>query len=494
MAFEGVVGGATARGGGVSRKCTSSWPVACVRRPTNATSFVAVEGLGWLPVATPRHGDDRGAVDEEVFVGEIMREETREMFVRLRVKASAEAGRLAAEEHVRWMRSETRAGGARETRTPIGTSNTGRRRGEEASTARGGECPRRDVRQDCRKTPKSAKKSRRGGRRSSDKSSSISSPDATPPSPSQLPQPSFNRRSFDHDSAREDEFPPLPESKPPVPSFWSKPPFESSPSSPSPNPSPPMPPMPPPLPPKRWLSPNAPKNFGKKRRFVRRRLERLEKSRAEITSFVTANQESLEKRCENATTELKVLLSFGQRIRFDFDVTIDVTTVTMDRISECPESPLFEKCACAKAHAHEAKGVFGFEKYDFMTDSCDCDACLRAYVRALYTRRCVCPSCFLKDAARRHGTSDTVKQLFSDAEEDSLDIIELESEKSNQPDRRDEDSWGDVLKFISDLDSERTVRHIQCLLERLTKPTLFLDASEKQMEQATKAANDKDTA
>ena len=487
MAFEGVVGGAPARGKGVSWK-HPSFPVACVRRPTNATSFVAVEGLGYMPVMTPRGGDDRGAVDEEVFVGEIMREEAREMFVRLRVKASAEAGRLAAEEHVRWMRSETRAGGARETRTPIGTSNTGRRRGEEASTTRGGEYPRRNVCQDRRKTPISTKRSRRGGRRSSDESSSISSPDATPPSPSQLPQPSFNRRSFDHDSAREDEFPPLPESKPPVQSFWSEPLFESSPSSPSPNPSPP------PMPPKRWLSPNAPKNFGKKRRFVRRRLERLEKSRAEITSFVTANQESLEKRCENATAELKVLLSFGQRIRFDFDVTIDVTTVTMDRISECPESPLFEKCACAKAHAHEAKGVFGFEKYDFMTDLCDCDACLRAYVRALYTRRCVCPSCFLKDAARRHGTSDTVKQLFSDAEEDSSDIIELESEKLNEPDRRDKDSWGDVLKFISGLDSERTVRHIQCLLERLAKPTLFLDASIKQMEQATKAANDKDAA
>ena len=50
------------------------------------------------------------------------------------------------------------------------------------------------------------------------------------------------------------------------------------------------------------------------------------------------------------------------------------------------------------------------------------------------------------------------------------------------------------MNFISDLDSERTVRHIQCLLERLTKPKLFLAASEKQMELATKDANSKDAA
>ena len=58
----------------------------------------------------------------------------------------------------------------------------------------------------------------------------------------------------------------------------------------------------------------------------------------------------------------------------------------------------------------------------------------------------------------------------------------------------DEDSWGAVVNFISDLDSERTVRQIQCLLERLTKPNLFLAASEKQMELATKDANSKDAA
>ena len=490
MAFEDVAGDATPRARAPTRE-HPSWPVACVQRPTNATSFVAVEGLGYMPMMTPRDGD-RGDVQEEVFIGEIMREETREMFARLRVEAAVKAGRIAAEEHVRWMRSvgtAKRAGNAPSTRTPIGTSNTGRRRGEEASTTRGAEHPRQGVRPNRRSTPKAMTRCRRGGRRSPDESSSISSPDAAPPSPSRLPQPSLGRRSFDQDSAREDGFPPLPESKSPLPSFWSTPPFESS-SSPSPNPSPPMPP---PMPPKRWLSPNAPKNLGKKRRFVRRRLERLEKSRADITAFVTANQESLEKRCESATMELKELLTVGQRIRFDFDVTIELTTVTMDRISECPHSPLFEKCACAKAHAHEAKGVFGFEKYDFMTDSCDCDDCLRAYVRALYTRRCVCPSCFLKDAARRHGT-DTVKQLFSDAEEDSSDVIEPESEKSSEPDRLVEDSWGAVVNFISDLDSERTVRHIQCLLERLTKPNLFLAASEKQMELATKDANNKDAA
>ena len=87
-----------------------------------------------------------------------------------------------------------------------------------------------------------------------------------------------------------------------------------------------------------------------------------------------------------------------------------------------------------------------------------------------------------------------MKQLFSDAEEDSSDVIEPESEKSSEPDRLDEDSWGAVVNFISDLDSERTVRHIQCLLERLTKPNLFLAASEKQMELATKDANSKDAA
>ena len=47
-----------------------------MQRPTNATSFVAVEGLGYMPMMTPRDGD-RGDVQEEVFIGEIMREETR---------------------------------------------------------------------------------------------------------------------------------------------------------------------------------------------------------------------------------------------------------------------------------------------------------------------------------------------------------------------------------------------------------------------------------
>ena len=165
MAFEGVAGGATPRARAPTRE-HSSWPVACVQRPTNATSFVAVEGLGYMPMMTPRDGD-RGDVQEEVFIGEIMREETREMFARLRVEAAVKAGRIAAEEHVRWMRSvgtAKRAGNAPSTRTPIGTSNTGRRRGEEASTTRGAEHPRQGVRPNRRSTPKAMTRCRRGGR------------------------------------------------------------------------------------------------------------------------------------------------------------------------------------------------------------------------------------------------------------------------------------------------------------------------------------------
>jgi len=90
MAFEGVAGGATPRARAPTRE-HPSWPVACVQRPTNATSFVAVEGLGYMPMMTPRDGD-RGDVQEEVFIGEIMREETREMFARLRVEAAVKAG------------------------------------------------------------------------------------------------------------------------------------------------------------------------------------------------------------------------------------------------------------------------------------------------------------------------------------------------------------------------------------------------------------------
>ena len=86
-----------------------------------------------------------------------------------------------------------------------------------------------------------------------------------------------------------------------------------------------------------------------------------------------------------------------------------------------------------------------------------------------------------------------MKQLFSDVEEDSSDVIEPESENRASPIDSTK-TWGAVVNFISDLDSERTVRHIQCLLERLTKPNLFLAASEKQMELATKDANSKDEA
>ena len=136
MAFEGVAGGAPPRALAPTRE-HPSWPVACVQRPTNATSFVAVEGLGYMPVRPPRDGD-RGDVKEEVFIGEIMREETREMFARLRVEAAVKAGRIAAEEHVRWMRSvgtAKRAGNANADRN-VEYGSTERRGGVDGARGR----------------------------------------------------------------------------------------------------------------------------------------------------------------------------------------------------------------------------------------------------------------------------------------------------------------------------------------------------------------------
>jgi hypothetical protein len=399
-------------------------PIAYARAPAHATRFVAVDGLGLVAVLSTARD-----ADSIVRVAEIVSDEMRETLVAIReeamramrkrviaMRAAMEASRVA-EDVVRW------SAGSAQTRVGKSTRRWATRRSSSKRSS-----PKKNSESLSHRTTHGC---------SSSPSAGTSSPDTAPPSPSTLPRPSFA------DSAAEEEYPALPTPLPPIPSIALTPSQNTL-----------------PLPPQEWIDiAMKPKHTakGKGRRFIRRRVERVEKAHWDLTLFMSRSHEALDARCENTTHALRDIIRQYQRNRLDHDVGLETHKDVLHSVIDHPNSPMYHSCACEEAlklHT-DIDGIVG---YDFFAETCSCEDCLKMYVYLLCDRQCVCPKCFNEATKEGHERAETARRLFASSDD-----------TTNVPEK-----WSDIATHFGRLSSQRTLRHIEELLQRLRKPVLAL--------------------
>ena len=422
-AFEGVRGGAWGAGAPMP-----TVPIAHARAPAHATRFVAVSGLGLVAVLSTAR-----AADSIVVVAEILDDEMREALIATRRDA------------MKAMREREMAMCAAMEASRVAAGMLMMRGAGSASPTRIGKPTRRGATRRSTSKRSSPKKSHTSGSGrtvmgcSSSPSPGTSSPDTAPPSPSALPQPSFA------DSAAEEEYPALPKPLPATPSIALAPSQKQDKL---------------PLPPLKWIDiATKPKHTakGKGRRFIRRRVERVEKAHWELTLFMSNSHESLDARCEDATKALRDIMRQYQRNRLDHDVGLETHKDVLHSVIDHPNSPMYHSCACEEAlklHT-DIDGIVG---YDFFAETCSCEDCLKMYVYLLCDRQCVCPKCFNEATKEGHERAETARRLFASSDD-----------TANVPEK-----WSDIATHFGRLSSQRTLRHIEELLQRLRKPVLAL--------------------
>jgi len=411
-------------------------PVAHTYAPEYATRFVAVEGLGLVVVlATARR------VDSTVTVGELVDEDARRELAKSRVMAIAHRTRCVMEE----AELQARVVAAREIAAQVvveaASAKTPDRRSRFKAPSPASKQSEQTSPPARRRRPKRESPTNHPGHHSS--------PDTAPSSPPSVMRISMEASRVTRDSANEEEFPPLPEPQPrraPVVQMRAQEPKL---------------PDPPPKEPEAKTK----KTPNKGKRFMRRRIERVEAAYWELAEFMSTKHAALETRCVDVIDGVRERIRVLQRCRVDHDVAVEKLRDILCRIVDPAEacSPIFISCACPDAHSFESD-FLGLIGYDFLQRTCDCDDCLKTYVRALCERRCVCPNCFDMFKEIRHDADSTARQLFP---RDAL--------PENAVDR---DTWESIATYFSENGTNRTRRHIETLLHRLKRPMLFLPAPE----------------
>ena len=418
----------------------TSVPIASRVAPENAQRFMLVEGLGFVVVMSPAT-----CVDSMVAVAQILVEEERSALARAKALVMEQRQRRAMDEaHAQVF--VTQAQSAAQAAANVVFAETGRSTWTSAPTPP----PIPKTRQK-RKSKKEKQKPKTHGP-SSSPGTTHSSPNTAPPSPPAFPTAVIATP----DSANEEEFPALPIRR----------------TLPPDNVSALVEPVAPPLPPSKWFQsqgsspdrkPVMRRNKGK--RFMRRRIDRVEQSHWELAMFLSSHHEQLEKRSVEAIKGVRECIRLLQRCRVDHDNALDNHDALIPSITESgqAQSPLFQRCACSECASFESD-IDGLIGYNFCKQTCDCDACLKMYVRALCKRRCVCPKCFEFYTEMLHASSETSKQLFSEDFQGADDI------PSN--------TWKGIYVFYSENGTNRTLRSIENLLEKLRRPQLLLPAPE----------------
>ena len=376
----------------------TSVPIASRVAPENAQRFMLVEGLGFVVVMSPAT-----CVDSMVAVAQILVEEERSALARAKALVMEQRQRRAMDEaHAQIF--VTQAQSAAQAAANVVFAETGRSTWTSAPT----QPPIPKTRQK-RKSKKEKQKPKTHGP-SSSPGTTHSSPNTAPPSPPAFPTAVIATP----DSANEEEFPALPIRR----------------TLPPDNVSALVEPVAPPLPPSKWFQsqgsspdrkPVMRRNKGK--RFMRRRIDRVEQSHWELAMFLSSHHEQLEKRSVEAIKGVRECIRLLQRCRVDHDNALDNHDALIQSITESgqAQSPLFQRCACSECASFESD-IDGLIGYNFCKQTCDCDACLKMYVRALCKRRCVCPKCFEFYTEMLHASSETSKQLFSEDFQGADDI------------------------------------------------------------------------
>lgn len=410
-------------------------PVAHTYAPEHATRFVAVEGLGLVVILEPA-----SRVDSMVTVGEVVDEDERRELATARAMAIAHRTRYVMEQ----AETQARAVAARKAAAQVvveAVAQTNDRR----SRFKAPPPPTKQRKQ------KSPTERQRQPKKTSPTSHMIlySSPDTAPSSPPSATPISGEASRAMRDSANEEEFPPLPEPLPRPPPIAHMSTLQ----------------MKIPDPPPKEPESKTKKTPNKGKRFLRRRVERVEAAYWDLAMFISMNHAALETRCADSIDGVRERIRVLQRCRVDHDVAIEKLRDTLCRIIDPAEalSPMFASCACPDAHSFESD-LLGLVGYDFLQRTCDCDDCLKTYARTLCKRRCVCPNCFDVYTEIRHGAAETARQLFS---RDAL------AEKAI-----DHDTWENIATYFSENGTNRTLRHIQTLLQKLKQPVLLLPAPE----------------
>ena len=146
-----------------------------------------------------------------------------------------------------------------------------------------------------------------------------------------------------------------------------------------------------------------------------------------------------------------------QRNRLDHDVGLETHKDVLHSVIDHPNSPIYLSCACEEAlklHT-DVDGIVG---YDFFAETCSCEDCLKMYVYLLCDRQCVCPKCFNEATKEGHERAETARRLFASSDD-----------AANAP-----ENWSDIATHFGRLSSQRTLRHIEELLQRLRQPVLAL--------------------
>jgi hypothetical protein len=196
---------------------------------------------------------------------------------------------------------------------------------------------------------------------------------------------------------------------------------------------------------------------GKGRRFIRRRVERVEKAHWDLTLFMSRSHEALDARCENTTHALRDIIRQYQRNRLDHDVGLETFKALIQALTDHPNSPMYHRCACKEAPEFHSD-IDGIVGYDFFAETCSCDDCLKMYVHLLCDRQCVCPKCFKQATKEGHARAETVQKLFT----------------SRDPPVNIPENWGEIAARFSKMSSQRTIRRIEELMQRLREPILAL--------------------
>jgi hypothetical protein len=169
------------------------------------------------------------------------------------------------------------------------------------------------------------------------------------------------------------------------------------------------------------------------------------------------SHESLDARCEDTTKALRDIMRQYQRNRLDHDVGLETHKDVLHSLIDHPNSPIYLSCACEEALKFHTD-VDGIVGYDFFAETCSCENCLKMYVYLLCDRQCVCPKCFKEATKEGHERAETARRLFASSDD-----------TANAP-----ENWSDIATHFGRLSSQRTLRHIEELLERLRQPVLAL--------------------